>query len=213
MIGKTRTCRTKLKKSKDKLDFKLGLVVDGDLTLEFLAAEAIEVPIEEGGPKAPCLLLGRQPPSHSIFRLPSSSPRLAPMHGNLRGPVTDGPLSNPDHACFPWRLLACYKWLELKSNKDGKDCISGECPSENPNPIPTPSVSAFAFRLQTLTTLPGSSRSVPIVRGKTEVLQGLMFSSLSYSIDVTSANGKRDGCHKRPRKTVMKGILVRSARW
>jgi hypothetical protein len=56
-----------VKKSKDKLDFKLGLVVDDDLTLEFLTAEAIEVPIDKGGPKVPCLLLGRQPSCHSIY--------------------------------------------------------------------------------------------------------------------------------------------------
>ena len=55
------------KKSKDKLDFKSGLVGDSDFTLEFLAGEAIEVPIHEGGPKIPCLLLSRQPSRHSIY--------------------------------------------------------------------------------------------------------------------------------------------------
>lgn len=53
-------------KSKDQLNFKSGLVVDGDFTHEFLAREAIDVQIKEGGPKVPCLLLGRQPSCHSI---------------------------------------------------------------------------------------------------------------------------------------------------
>ena len=55
------------KKSKDKLDFKQGLAVEGDFTLDFLVKEAINVQTHKGGPKVPCLLLGRQPSRHSDY--------------------------------------------------------------------------------------------------------------------------------------------------
>ena len=55
-----------LKKSKDKLNFKSGLVMEGDFMVKFLAREAIDVQMHEGGPKVPCLLLSRHPSSHSI---------------------------------------------------------------------------------------------------------------------------------------------------
>jgi hypothetical protein len=174
------------KKSKDKLDFKPGLAVQGDFTLGFLVKEAIDVPMHEGGPKVPCLLLGRQPSRHS-----DCYPHLhvpAPTHGNLRGPITDGPLSHLEHACLPWRLLAGYKWLDFKSNKDGKACISGECPAADKRPRP----------------------SLSPVR---KYWDASIFSSLlSYSrTSATSGHDKRGRGHPPQRKTVTKRRLVCSA--
>ncbi len=67
---------------------------------------------------------------------------LAPTHGNIHGPINNGPLA---HACMPWRLLARYKWLDFKTNKDGNECIPDECPSDDERPVPPPSVRALGF--------------------------------------------------------------------
>ncbi|KAF8332195.1 hypothetical protein F5887DRAFT_1080942 [Amanita rubescens] len=108
------------KKTRDRLDFKSGLVGLAGFTLEFLSREAINVPLYEGGPKVPCLF-------------------LAPTHGNIRGPITDGPVSHLHHACMPWRLLARFKTLFKTDKVGGDECIAGQCPTAEEEPVPTPS--------------------------------------------------------------------------
>jgi len=81
-----------------------------------------------------------------IFQLLNKSSLLsAPTHGNLRGPIPQGPQRFREHACLPWRLMARYKWLQLKSNEDGDECIAGECPSRESGSSAGRTVSGIEF--------------------------------------------------------------------
>ncbi|KAF8325297.1 hypothetical protein F5887DRAFT_926200 [Amanita rubescens] len=104
------------RKTKAQENFQTGLAALGNFTVQFLNRQATEVKIESTGRKLSCVL-------------------LAPTEGNLRGPVSnldrDAPLCHLAHACFPWRLLAHFKWLNLKTNVQGSRCINRECPNRN----------------------------------------------------------------------------------
>ena len=47
--------------------------------------------------------------------------------------------------------MACYKWLQLKSNEDGDECIDGECPSRESSSRSITSVSGIGFGVLFLT--------------------------------------------------------------
>jgi hypothetical protein len=123
------------RKTKAQEKFQTGLAALGNFTVQFLNQQATELKIESTGSKLSCVLLGMCLPRcpRGVFR---STPVLAPTEGNLRGPVSnldkEATLHHLPHACFPWRLLACFKWLKLKTNVEGSRCINRECPNRNP---------------------------------------------------------------------------------
>ncbi|KAF8715326.1 hypothetical protein AX14_012620 [Amanita brunnescens Koide BX004] len=99
-------------KKKDAMIMNTGTAGRAQFMVQFLLQKAIKVQIEYNGINRICECL-----------------LLAPTNGNLRGPIPQGPQRFWEHVCLPWCLMARYKWLKLKSNEDGDECIADECPS------------------------------------------------------------------------------------
>lgn len=122
------------RKSKAQETFQTGLADLDKFTVQFLNRQVTEVMIESTGSKLSCVMLGMCLPRcpQGVFR---STPVLAPIQGNLRGPISnldeDAPVHHLAHACFPWRLLACFQWLKFKTNTQGSRCINRECPNRS----------------------------------------------------------------------------------
>ncbi|KAF8722469.1 hypothetical protein AX14_009789 [Amanita brunnescens Koide BX004] len=113
------------RKPKAQENYQPGLATLHNFTVQFLNHQATEVKLESTGINLSCVLLVSS----------RSTPVIAPTEGNLHGPIStldkSVPLGHLAHACFPWRLLAGFKWLKLKTTAQGSRCINRECPNCN----------------------------------------------------------------------------------
>ncbi|KAM6492157.1 hypothetical protein JOM56_011881 [Amanita muscaria] len=102
---------------------KSNQVYSSRFTMEYLREMAIGHPEHMG---ALMLVLGK------IFQsvaTPFSEKQAVPLKGNLLGPIAP---MGPQHACFPWRLMAKHEFVKLSLPRGGdRDaCIPGQCPPE-----------------------------------------------------------------------------------
>ncbi|KAM6502801.1 hypothetical protein JOM56_002778 [Amanita muscaria] len=102
---------------------KSNQVYSSRFTMEYLREMAIGHPEHMG---ALMLVLGK------IFQsvaTPFSEKQAVPLKGNLLGPIAP---MGPQHACFPWRLMAKHEFvkLSLPRGSDRDACIPGQCPPE-----------------------------------------------------------------------------------